>query len=149
MFSCHPSTVTFELYPKFRPEFLNRIDEFVIFNSLTKENIRGIVILEAKRLESRLAERSMKMIISDEALDFLAEVGFDPVFGARPLKRTIQKELENTIALGILRGDYSDGDTILVGVLNERISIRKAYPWEIMDSTGVTNAESSMVSGFN
>ena len=87
--------------------------------------------MEAKRLESRLAEKDMSMIVMDEALDYLAEVGFDPIYGARPLKRTIQKELENNIAIGILSGEYNDGDTIVVGIENERIQIRKAQPWEI------------------
>ena len=91
------------------------------------------------------------MTVSEEALDFLAEVGFDPVYGARPLKRTIQKELENNIALGILGGDFSDGDTIVVGVLNERINIRKANPWEvIIEGSGETSdAEESFAGGFN
>ena len=90
------------------------------------------------------------MIVSDEALDFLAEVGFDAVYGARPLKRTIQKELENKVALGILSGEYSDGDTIIVGVMNERIHIRKAESWEVaIDSSGETaDAEESYAEGF-
>lgn len=137
---------------KFRPEFLNRIDENVIFNSLSKDNIRGIVVLEARRLESRLAEKSMKLIVTDDALDFLAEVGFDPVYGARPLKRTIQKSLENNIALGLLKGEYADGDTIVVTVMNERIHIRKAQPWEVapVDSSGeMSNARESFAGGFN
>ena len=134
---------------QFRPEFLNRIDEQVIFNSLNRENLRGIVVLEAKRLEARLAEKSMKMIISDEALDFLADVGFDPVYGARPLKRTIQKELENNIAIGILNGEYADGDTIVVG-LNEigRIGVRKAESWEVSDDV-VDGAENSSVESYS
>ena len=136
--------------PKFRPEFLNRIDENVIFNSLSKDNLRGIVVLEVKRLEQRLAEKSMKTIVSDEALDFLAEVGFDPVYGARPLKRTIQKELENGIALGILGGEYADGDGIAVGIMNERIHVRKAQPWEFpVDAETADAEEGSFASGFN
>ncbi len=123
--------VTEAMRAQFRPEFINRIDENIIFNSLSKQNLRGIVVLEAQRLESRLAEKSMSMIVTEEALDFLAEVGFDPVYGARPLKRVIQKNLENPIAIGILGGEYADGDTIVVGVMNERIGIRKAEPWEI------------------
>ena len=134
--------VTEAMRAQFRPEFINRIDENIIFNSLSKDNLRGIVILEAQRLESRLAEKSMSMIVTEEALDFLAEVGFDPVYGARPLKRVIQKNLENPIAIGILSGDYSDGDTIVVGVVNERIGIRKAEPWEI--ATDESGAEESM-----
>jgi ATP-dependent Clp protease ATP-binding subunit ClpB len=135
---------------KFRPEFLNRIDENVIFNSLSKDNIRGIVVLEVRRLESRLAEKSMKLIVTNEALDFLADVGFDPVYGARPLKRTIQKTLENNIALGLLQGEYADGDTVMVGVMNERIHIRKAQPWEVaVDGSGETsNAQQSFAEGF-
>lgn len=109
----------------FKPEFLNRIDEDVIFNSLDRQNLRGIVRIETRRLEQRLTDRQMKLQMSDAALDFLAEVGFDPVYGARPLKRTIQRELETVIAQGILKGEYSDGDTVIVDVVNERIAIRK------------------------
>jgi len=134
----------------FRPEFLNRIDENVIFNSLSKDNLRGIVVLEAKRLESRLAEKSMKMMISEEALDYLSDKGFDAVYGARPLKRTIQKELENTIALGILSGEFADGDLIVVG----GIQIRKAQPWEVGAIDGIASEmsdaseETSFADGF-
>ncbi|KAL3776200.1 hypothetical protein HJC23_011067 [Cyclotella cryptica] len=144
--------VTNAMRAQFRPEFLNRIDENVIFNSLSKENLRGIVILEAKRLESRLAERSMKMIITDDALDHLADVGFDPVYGARPLKRTLQKELENNIALGILSGEYADGDTILVGTIDGEINIRKVHDFELMAMSASDEASdtetASMSGGF-
>jgi ATP-dependent Clp protease ATP-binding subunit ClpB len=126
---------------------LNRIDENVIFNSLSKENLRGIVVLEMKRLESRLADKSMRMIVTDEALDYLVDIGFDPVYGARPLKRTIQKQLENNMAIGILSGDYADGDTIMVGVINDRIHIRKAQPWEVV-SEAETLVE-SFAGGFH
>ena len=125
---------------------MNRIDENVIFNSLSKENLRGIVVLEVKRLESRLADKSMRMIVTDEALDYLVDIGFDPVYGARPLKRTIQKQLENNMAIGILSGDYADGDTIMVGVINDRIHIRKAQPWEVV-SEADTSVE-SFAGGF-
>ena len=125
---------------------MNRIDENVIFNSLSKENLRGIVVLEVKRLESRLADKAMRMIVTDEALDYLVDIGFDPVYGARPLKRTIQKQLENNMAIGILSGDYTDGDTIMVGVLNDRIHIRKAQPWEVV-SEAETSVE-SFAGGF-
>jgi len=115
----------------FKPEFLNRIDEQVIFNSLSKENLRGIVELELKRLEDRLEERSIKMAMSDAALDFLVDVGYDPVYGARPLKRTIQRELETVVARGILRGDFDNGDTIVVDVANDRLQVTKALDVEI------------------
>jgi ATP-dependent Clp protease ATP-binding subunit ClpB len=101
---------------KFRPEFLNRIDEEVIFNSLSKVDLRGIVKLEVSKLEGRLKDRQITMQVTEAALDLLADKGFDPVYGARPLKRAIQRDLETTVAQGILRGDYSDGDTILVNV---------------------------------
>lgn len=125
--------VTKAMKDHFKPEFLNRIDEYVIFNSLSKKDLRGIVKLEAKRLENRLAERQIKMAMSEEALDYLADVGFDPVYGARPLKRTIQRELETVVAQGILRGDYADGDTIVVDVLNGKIDVRKAIGAVITD----------------
>ena len=117
--------VTEAMKQKFKPEFLNRIDEFVIFNSLSKKDLRGIVRLEAKRLEKRLADKQMALHLTEDALDFLADVGFDPVYGARPLKRTIQRELETVVAKGILNGDFVDGDTVEVGVVGERLSIRK------------------------
>ena len=99
---------------QFKPEFLNRIDENVIFNSLSKSDLRGIVKIELKRLEKRLEERDLKLSISETALDFLVNLGFDPVYGARPLKRTIQRELETVVARGILSGDFQDGDTVFV-----------------------------------
>lgn len=120
--------VTDAMKNHFKPEFLNRIDEFVIFNSLNKNDLRGIVLLETRRLEERLAERQIRLQLTDAALTFLADVGYDPVYGARPLKRTIQRELETTIAQGILRGDFADGDTVVADVVNERISIRKGTP---------------------
>jgi ATP-dependent Clp protease ATP-binding subunit ClpB len=101
---------------QFRPEFLNRIDEFIIFHSLKKSELRQIVKLQTVRLNQRLSDRNLSLKLSDAALDFLAEVGYDPVYGARPLKRAIQRELETAIAKGILRGDYHDGDTIFVDV---------------------------------
>ncbi len=118
----------------FRPEFLNRIDEVIIFHALRKHQLRHIVQLQTKRLEQRLADRKMPLKLSDSALDFLAEVGYDPVFGARPLKRAIQRELETQIAKGILRGEFNDGDTIFVDVENERLSFKR-LPAELLTAT--------------
>lgn len=98
----------------FKPEFLNRIDDTVIFNSLDKENLRGIVALEVRKLEKRMKERDISMIMTPAAMDAIADIGFDPVFGARPLKRAIQRELETSVAKGILRGDFADGDEITI-----------------------------------
>jgi len=120
------SRVTDAMRAHFKPEFLNRIDEHVVFNSLDKKALREIVKLEARRLEKRLEDKEIKLVLKDSALDYLADVGFDPVYGARPLKRTLQRELETVIARGILGGNYGDGDTIIVEVLNERLNIQKA-----------------------
>ncbi|TAE97534.1 MAG: ATP-dependent chaperone ClpB, partial [Oscillatoriales cyanobacterium] len=109
----------------FRPEFLNRIDEMIIFKSLTKSELRQIVLLQVKRLEKRLGDRKMSLKLSESALDFLAEIGYDPVYGARPLKRGIQRELETQMAKGILRGDFVDGDTIFVDIENERLAFKR------------------------
>jgi ATP-dependent Clp protease ATP-binding subunit ClpB len=118
--------VTNAMKDHFKPEFLNRIDEYVIFNSLGKEDLRGIVKLEARKLEKRLSDRQITMTITDAALDHLAETGFDPVYGARPLKRAIQRELETSVAQGILRGDYSDGDTIVADFSGGKLDIRRS-----------------------
>jgi ATP-dependent Clp protease ATP-binding subunit ClpB len=118
----------------FRPEFLNRIDEIIIFHSLQKHQLRHIVQLQVKRLEQRLADRKMSLKLSESALDFLAEVGYDPVFGARPLKRAIQRELETQIAKAILRGEFNDGDTIFVDVENERLAFKR-LPAELLTAT--------------
>merc|ERR1712071_276908 len=125
--------VTKAMKDNFRPEFLNRIDENVIFNSLSIENLRGIVKIECRRLEQRLGERSIKLAMSDESLDYLADVGYDPSYGARPLKRTIQRELETVVARLILKGEIDDGDTIVVDIVNDRISVTKALDTIIAD----------------
>lgn len=116
----------------FKPEFLNRIDDTVIFNSLSKENLRGIVDLEVKKLGKRLSERDIHMIITPAALDTMADIGFDPVYGARPLKRAIQRELETKMAKGILRGDFADGDEITIdsnesGIVIDRTGVGTGY----------------------
>ena len=98
----------------FRPEFINRVDEIVVFHPLDREQIRAIASIQIEGLRKRLADRDMTLEISDSALDLLGNVGFDPVFGARPLKRAIQQRLENGLAQRILAGDFGPGDTIRV-----------------------------------
>ncbi|MDJ0619620.1 MAG: ATP-dependent chaperone ClpB [Calothrix sp. MO_192.B10] len=115
----------------FRPEFLNRIDEIIIFHALLKEQLRQIVQLQVEKLHQRLGDRNMSLKLADASLDFIADVGFDPVFGARPLKRAIQRELETQIAKAILRGEFSDGDTIYVDVENERLAFKR-LPAELL-----------------
>ncbi|WP_049623145.1 ATP-dependent chaperone ClpB [Frateuria defendens] len=100
----------------FRPEFINRLDELVVFRPLEKSQIRKIALIQLTYLEKRLAERQLKLEISDKALDLLGNVGFDPVYGARPLKRAIQQQLENPLAREILEGRFAAGSTIAVDV---------------------------------
>ena len=98
----------------FRPEFINRIDDVVVFHPLETEHIRKIVDIQLEYLRKRLAERDIQLVLSPEARDRLAQAGFDPVYGARPLKRAIQQQLENPLAQRILRGDFGPGDTVRV-----------------------------------
>ena len=125
------SRVMDALRNNFRPEFLNRIDELIIFHGLNRQELRKIVQLQVERLGRRLSDRKISLKLSDAALDFLAEVGYDPVYGARPLKRAIQRELETQIAKAILRGEFNDGDTIFVDVENERLSFKR-LPAELL-----------------
>jgi len=98
----------------FRPEFINRVDESVVFQPLTADNIRLIAGIQVSHLAKRLAQRNLDFVISDAALDKLGESGFDPVYGARPLKREIQQQIENPLAQKILAGEFLAGDTIHV-----------------------------------
>ncbi|WP_010117585.1 ATP-dependent chaperone ClpB [Acinetobacter sp. P8-3-8] len=98
----------------FRPEFINRIDELVVFHSLKKSQIRGIADIQLDRLRSRLNDRDIGLKVDDQAFDILIDAGFDPVYGARPLKRAIQQQIENPLAQKILAGDFIVGDTILI-----------------------------------
>jgi len=98
----------------FRPEFLNRIDEIVVFHPLGREHLAEIVEIQLRRVKKLLADRGYNLQVSAEAREYLAEAGYDPTFGARPLKRAIQRELQDPLALRILAGEFSEGDTILV-----------------------------------
>lgn len=106
----------------FRPEFVNRIDELVVFHSLTRDQIEGIASIQIQRLNKRLAENDLSLTLSDEAMKKLAQVGFDPVYGARPLKRAIQRSIENPLAEAILSGRYVPGDTIRAVVSEDKIN---------------------------
>ena len=108
----------------FRPEFINRLDELVVFRPLEKQQIRKIALIQLTALEKRLAERQLKLEISEKALDLLGNVGFDPVYGARPLKRAIQQQLENPLAKEILEGRYAPGSTIAVDVAGGHLVFR-------------------------
>ena len=110
----------------FRPEFLNRIDEIVEFEPLTREQIGEIVELQLERLRARLAERGIRIELTDAAKEHLAEAGWDPTYGARPLKRAIQRMVENPLALRLLEGDFEEGDTVRVDVEDGELSFAKA-----------------------
>ena len=109
----------------FRPEFINRVDETVVFHPLAQAQIRGIASIQVAHLRQRLGERDLVLQMSDDVLDHLAEAGFDPVFGARPLKRAIQQLLENPLAQQILQGDYAPGDTIEALLADQKITFSR------------------------
>jgi len=110
----------------FRPEFINRVDDVVVFHPLSREHIRSIVDIQLAYLQARLADREMQIHLSDAARDRLAEAGFDPVYGARPLKRAIQQQVENPLALEILQGKFKPGDVIEVGVKDHELAFKNA-----------------------
>ena len=110
----------------FRPEFINRVDDVVVFHPLTREHIRLIVDIQLGYLYERLADRDMRIHLSEAARDKLAEAGFDPVYGARPLKRAIQQQVENPLAQEILTGKFQPGDVIEVGVSDDRLDFQNA-----------------------
>jgi ATP-dependent Clp protease ATP-binding subunit ClpB len=112
----------------FRPEFLNRVDETVIFRSLGREEIEKIVEIQLKDLRRRLADRKLQLEVAAEAKAMLAERGYDPVFGARPLKRTIQRMIENPLAVDVLAGRFTEGDTVLVEPDGETLRFKKEAP---------------------
>ena len=112
----------------FRPEFLNRVDEVIVFHSLTRADIRRIVDLQIESLQKMLAERELKLTLTETARDALAEEGYDPHFGARPLKRTIQRRLQNPLAMKLLAGEFKPGQTIEVGVEKGEFVFRAAKP---------------------
>jgi ATP-dependent Clp protease ATP-binding subunit ClpB len=109
----------------FRPEFLNRIDEVIEFRPLSKDQIAEIVELQLAKLRERLAERRIELELTDAAKEALAEAGWDPAYGARPLKRAIQRLVENPLALRLLEGDFADGDTIRVDAEDGEIRFEK------------------------
>jgi ATP-dependent Clp protease ATP-binding subunit ClpB len=110
----------------FRPEFINRLDEIVVFRSLDKTQIRQIARIQIEYLAKRLLERQLQLQLSDKALDLLANVGFDPVYGARPLKRAIQQQLENPLAREILAGKFQPGDVINVDAQGGHLAFAKS-----------------------
>jgi ATP-dependent Clp protease ATP-binding subunit ClpB len=115
-----------EVKSYFRPEFINRIDEVVVFHALSESHIASIARIQLQALEQRLAQMEMKLDVSDAALAEIAKAGFDPIYGARPLKRAIQSELENALAKEILGGHFAAKDTIRVDAKDGVFSFEKA-----------------------
>jgi ATP-dependent Clp protease ATP-binding subunit ClpB len=111
----------------FRPEFINRVDEVVVFHGLGRGQIRAIVDIQLEHLRRRLAERDLGLALTDAALDRLAEAGFDPVYGARPLKRAIQQQVENPLAQRILRGEFGPGATVQVDATSGGLEFRPLH----------------------
>ena len=118
------SRVNEALKAHFRPDFLNRLDDQIIFHSLRKDELRQIVTLQVERLRRRLGERKLQLQLSDDAAEWLAAAGHDPIYGARPLKRAIQRELETPIAKAILAGKYHEGDEISLDVESDKLAFR-------------------------
>ncbi|XKH00095.1 ATP-dependent chaperone ClpB [Marinobacter nauticus] len=110
----------------FRPEFINRVDEVVVFHPLAKDQIQGIARVQIENLAKRLKEQDMKLDLGDDAMRLLAEVGYDPVYGARPLKRAIQRMIENPLAQKLLQGEFVPGDTVRVLVEDDQLVFQKA-----------------------
>ena len=123
---------------EFRPEFLNRIDDVIVFDKLSRGDLRKIVEIQMESLRDRLAGRGIDLAVTDDALDLLAERGYDPVYGARPLKRVLQKDLADPIATAILEGRFGDGDTIKVGE-------SKVYSVDVMASNGVMHSVGEVI----
>jgi ATP-dependent Clp protease ATP-binding subunit ClpB len=117
--------VTDALRVHFRPEFVNRVDDIIIFHTLSRSELRQIVGIQLKRIERLLADKKITLELSSKAQDHIANVGYDPVYGARPLKRAIQRELENAIATKILENTFVEGDTIVIDCVDNALTFNK------------------------
>jgi ATP-dependent Clp protease ATP-binding subunit ClpB len=120
--------VTAELREAFKPEFLNRVDETIIFNSLGREQIKSIVEIQLKRLRQNLAARKMALEITERAKALIADKGYDPAYGARPLKRTIQRLIQDPLAVKILEGEFKEGDRVKIDADEENLIFERGEP---------------------
>jgi len=117
--------VTSQVRSHFRPEFINRIDEFIVFQGLQKNQIQAIVRIQSVKVKQRLAEKIIKMELHVSAVEYLANRGYEPAFGARPVKRVVQQELETALAKGILRGDFGEEDVVVIEAVEGRLVVKK------------------------
>lgn len=134
------------LKKNFRPEFLNRIDEIVMFSPLSREEVTAVVDLQMQEISERLRERGLKVELTREARDWLANVGYDPAFGARPLRRALQKHVESPLSVSLLEGKYSEGDTIMVSVDKEKNTLLFEKVENTIPAESLKNVESNSVS---
>ena len=130
-------TISESMKSYFKPEFLNRVDEQIIFNGFSREDLHEIVQLEMKNVEKRMEDRDMRLVLSKDALDYLVDVGYDPIYGARPLKRAIQREVETKVAKAMLRGEFGEGDTVILDSNDEGLFATKGFP----DSAKLTDTK--------
>jgi ATP-dependent Clp protease ATP-binding subunit ClpB len=112
----------------FKPEFLNRVDDVIFFHALSRDDIRKIVDIQLHSLLRRLEERKIRLELSDQARDLLIEEGYDPVYGARPLKRTLQRRVLDPLALSVLQGEFKEGDTVRATVNHGALEFRREAP---------------------
>ena len=113
-----------EVRKTFRPEFLNRLDEIIVFHELSEEQLRHVIDLLSKDLQKRLAERKLGVEITEKTKSWLAKEGYDPVYGARPLRRALEKYVENPLSIKVLSGEFKEGDTVMVDVGEEGLSFK-------------------------
>ena len=118
-------TIREMLRSHFKPEFLNRIDDIIFFHALRREDIRAIIDIQLDQLLKRLADRKLRLVLSDAARDLIVEEGYDPVYGARPLKRTLQRRLLDPLALAVLQGTFTEGDTVRVDAESGRLVLNR------------------------
>ena len=116
-----------EVKKTFKPEFLNRVDDIIVFRSLTKEDLQKIIEIEIGDLRNRLTDKDIAIELTQAAKDFLIEKGFDQIFGARPLKRTIQRYLEDPLAEGILKGDVKKDGPVVVDIDKDHLIFKKEF----------------------
>jgi len=109
----------------FRPEFLNRVDEILVFNPLTKELLKQIVGIQVNRMKKYIAEKNVDIRLTESAKEYFADIGFDPIYGARPLKRALQREILNPLAMKMLDRTFGEGDTVIVDFEKDRIIFSK------------------------
>ena len=130
-----------ELKRIFRPEFLNRIDGVTVFHALSRDQIRAIVDLEIAKVCERLSDHALSLQLTDEAQEYLAEKGYDPNLGARPLRRVIQTEVEDTLSEGVLEGRFSEGDTVIAYMQDGQIAFRLKETEETVGAAEMENGE--------